>query len=212
MPTWTLDNAVFLQQEFPYTFYRPSDEIINRLELGKATVKLIFRFDNNNLEEPAAERMWVILDAVNEDGSYIGTLDNEPFYIKDLVAGDQITFRKEHIIQYDTLDDLNITDVNAEQIEKFRTKSLVSNHILNHSYPVGRLYREEPSDEGDNGWTLLSDLETQEYMDDHNNLQYVSIGKVLNIDDSFLHLLNAPVDSEFIRDEVSGQFFKAEEE
>jgi hypothetical protein len=212
MPTWTLDNAVLLQQESPYTFYRPSDEIIGRLEPGKATVKLIFRFDNNKPEEPAAERMWVMLDAINEDGSYIGILDNDPFYIKDLVAGDRIIFRKENIIQYDTLDDLNVTDVNGDNIEKFRAKSIVSNHILKDGYRVGRLYREEPSGEEDTGWTLMSDHETEEYVDDHHNLQYVAIGKVLNTDDSFLHLLDAPVDSEFIRDEITGQFFAVEDE
>lgn len=211
MPTWTLDNAVLLQKEFPYTFYRPSDDLIAKLEPGKTTVKLIFRFDNNDPDQPKAERMWVILDSINEDGSYSGTLDNDPYYIKDLIAGDLIKFKKEHIIQYDTLDDLNFPDLEHERMQAFLQKAFVSNHILVENYPVGRLYREEPYGEEHNGWTIMSDQETQEYVDDFRNLQYVAIGKVLNLDDSFLHILDAPVNSEFIKDDITGNFIKIDD-
>jgi len=37
-------------------------------------------------------------------------VDNDPFHIKDLNAGDLITFRSEHIIQYDAFDELVVED------------------------------------------------------------------------------------------------------
>jgi hypothetical protein len=211
MISWSLDNAVELQKKFPYTFYRPSDALIELLRPEQATVKLIFRFEPYNDEQPSAERMWVIINSINNDGTYTGTLDNDPYYIKDLKAGDKITFGKEHIIQYDTLDELDIEDENADQLELYLKKCFASNHIMNDGYQVGRLYKEEPYDEEHTGWTLMSDYETQEYVDDHNNLQYIAIGKVLNLDDSFIHLLNAPIGAEFCRDEATDTFYLSAE-
>ena len=211
MQSWSLENAVKLQKEFPYTFYRPSDAVIDMLEPEKATVKLIFRFEPYEDDQPAAERMWVIVNSINEDGTYIGTLDNDPYHIKDLKAGDKILFGKEHIIQYDTLDELEVEDIKAGIVEKYLKKCFVSNHIMHEGYRVGRLYREEFEEEEYTGWTFMSDYESQEYVDNHNNLQYVAIGTVLNNDDSFIHLLDSPVGSEFALDEVTNTFYKLED-
>ncbi|MBB5645895.1 DUF2185 domain-containing protein [Pedobacter cryoconitis] len=206
MPSWRLENTNEIREEAPYTFYRPSDDIIDKLKPGETTVKLIFSFESDEPEDPSAERMWVIMDSVDEDGNYSGTLDNAPFHIKDLSEGDSIVFRREHIIQYDTLEELIVEDPLAEVIQKFTKKCFVSNHIMNEGYLVGRLYREEIDDEDYSGWTMMSDYETQEYVDDVTNLQYISIGKVLNLDDSFIHLLDEPIGSEFSKDDETGSY------
>jgi len=84
---------------------------------------------------------------------------------------------------------------------------LVSNQIINDGFKVGRLYREDPEDEEDTGWVLMSNCEDQEYVDDSSNLQYITIGKVLNINDSFIHLLGEPIGCEFERDEITDTFY-----
>jgi hypothetical protein len=211
MQSWWLDNAVEIQKEAPYTFYRPSEAIIDRLKPEQATVKLIFRFDPYEQGQPSGERMWVIINAINEDGTYAGTLDNDPFHIKDLKAGDKVTFRREHIIAYDTLKELDIEDENSGKLEKYLKRCFVSNHIMHDDYKVGRLYREAADEEEYSGWTLMSDYETQEYVDDCTNLQYVAIGVVLNKDNSFIHLLDSPDGAEFARDEVTGGFYSVNE-
>ena len=207
MPSWKLENAVKIQKEAPYTFYRPSEIIIDQLKAGEATVKLIFKFDSDESDVPSAERMWVIIDAINEDGTFVGTLDNDPFHIKDLKAGDQIIFRREHIIQYDTLDELEIEDENEDNLEPYLKRCIVSNQIIKDNMPIGYIYREPPSEERDLGWHIMTGKETKEYLDDDNNFQYIAIGVVLNKDDGFIHLLNEPVGSEFRRDEITGTFF-----
>jgi hypothetical protein len=83
---------------------------------------------------------------------------------------------------------------------------------MNDGYKVGRLYREEPDEEDETGWVFMSDKETQEYVDNSENLQYISLGKVLNLDDSFIDLLNEPIGSEFMRDEITGTFYSSNEE
>ncbi len=137
----------------------------------------------------------------------IGTLDNEPFHIKDLKAGDSIVFRREHIIQYDTLDDLEIEDENEGKLEPYFKRCIVSNQIMQDRQQIGYVYREEPNEDIDSGWYVMSGNETDDYSDDSDNFQYIAIGVVLNKDDSFVHLLNEPIGSEFARDEVTGGFF-----
>lgn len=211
-PSWSLENAVEIQKEAPYTFYRPSDDVISRLKPGEATVKLIFCFERDEADLPSAERMWVLLEAINDDGIYTGKLDNDPFYIKDLKAGDEVRFGREHIIQYQTLDDeLDTADTEPDKLQQYFNRCYVSNQIMQEGYKVGRLYREEPENEKETGWTLLSDHESQEYVDDPDNLQYIAIGKVLNIDDSFIHLLDMPAGSDYARDNITGKFYLLEE-
>ena len=50
---------------------------------GEATVQLIFAIESDELVDAGAERMWVILDSMDNDGNYSGPLDNDPYYIKD---------------------------------------------------------------------------------------------------------------------------------
>ena len=210
MPSWKLEDANEIRKESPYTFYKPSEVIIDQLKPGESTVKLIFSFESEEPDVPGAERMWVIMESLDEFGNYSGILDNEPFHIKDLHAGDLVTFRREHIIQYDTLYELDIEDPLDEMIGKFAIKCFVSNHIMNEGYMVGRLYREETDDEDYSGWTIMSDYENQEYVDDVANLQYISIGKVLNIDDSFIDILDASVGADFSKDDKTGKYFSIE--
>lgn len=205
MRSWRLENAQEIQKEFPYTFYRPSDEVILKLKVGDI-VKLIFSFESDEPSVPGAERMQVIIQSINDE-YYIGTLDNDPYHIKDIQAGDQVEFKKENIIQFDTIEELDIEDTNGEIIEKYFKKCLVSNQIINDGFKVGRLYREDPEDEEDTGWVLMSNCEDQEYVDDSSNLQYITIGKVLNINDSFIHLLGEPIGCEFERDEITDTFY-----
>ncbi|MGY0641602.1 MAG: DUF2314 domain-containing protein, partial [Paraglaciecola chathamensis] len=80
--SWTLQDAQQLAADFPYTFYKPSNEVVSKLQPGNQ-VKLIFEFASDDPEAPSAERMWVeIYD--HKNGVYSGYLNNEPMYITDL--------------------------------------------------------------------------------------------------------------------------------
>src|SRR5262245_4049007 len=97
MPTWELVDADPIAAESPYTFYKPSRDLIARIRAGEL-VKLIFRFDSSDPKAPSAERMWVLVEDVLSDGGFRGRLDNEPRYITDLRLNDSIVFRPCHII------------------------------------------------------------------------------------------------------------------
>lgn len=179
--SWWLDDAQAIADKYPYTFYKPSPEVISMLRSGNQ-VKLIFVFDSEDPEAPRAERMWVDILEIT-DGRYVGALDNQPEYIQDLKPEDRVIFKDCHII------DTDLRDPVPAFSEKFVKRCFVTNNILYEEQKVGYLYREEPDQEDDSGWRFTTGTETNEYMDDSDNISYVSLGAVLREDDSFVDLL-----------------------
>ena len=191
--SWQLENAQKIADEFPYTFYKPSRQVIAQLEPGNQA-KLIFSFDSDESSAPQAERMWVEITEVSEDG-FFGYLDNDPAYIKDLKHRDPLQFEECHII------DTDLDDPVPSITEEYIKRCFVTNNILYEGESVGYLYREAPDDESDSGWRLSTGLESEEYMDNADNISYVSLGAVLREDDSFVDLLDSEIGVEFGRDE-----------
>jgi hypothetical protein len=195
--SWQLDNAQAIADEFPYTFYKPSEEVVSLLKPGNLA-KLIFRFESDDPEAPGAERMWVLITEVNGN-RFFGYLDNDPVYIKDLKYKDPVRFQECHII------DTDLDDPVPSITEKYIKRCFVTHNILYDGQPVGYLYREEPDYEDDSGWRFTTGTETDEYMDDSNNSSYVSLGAVLREDDSFVDLLDREAGVAFVKDD-EGRF------
>lgn len=168
-----------------------------RREVGNI-VKLTFQFDSSNSEHPSAERMWVQITEVNEE-KFKGKLDNHPFYLHELHAGDEIDFEHKHIIDHD----LELTEPNL--VDKYYDRCFVTKKILQENAPVNYIYREEPMEDDqdrdyvDTGWRILSGDESQEYMDNPENISLVSLGAVLSKDDSFIDLLESEIGTSFER-------------
>lgn len=205
--SWHLVNADEIAQKSKYTFYKPSQRIIEQLQTGNIC-KLIFEFESDNPEHPRAERMWVIIDSI-DNGKFAGHLDNTPLYIEDLKVGDTIEFQTEHII------DLDIDDDEPNLVEKYIDRCFATKRVIYEKNKIGYFYREEPMQGNkngfkDSGWRFLEGDESQEYLDDSENSQFVSLGFILNIDDSFIDLLEKPIGSAFIRDNETGQFKHAD--
>lgn len=203
-PSWSLVNADELAAEYKYTFYKPPRELIEKISVGEV-VKLIFRFESDDPEAPGAERMWVLVEEIRKDGTFKGRLDNDPKYIQDLKSDDPVIFSACHIINTDHDEDNNL-------VERYIKRCFVTNRVLNDGARAGYLYREEPDEEKDSGWRITANDESDEYMDDSNNCAYVSLGAVLNKDDSFIHLLDSPIGAAFIRDEETGEFVALQNE
>jgi hypothetical protein len=196
--SWFLADADRLAVEYKYTFYKPPPEAIVRIAPGD-TVKLIFEFSSDDPEAPSAERMWVEVGEIVAPNSFRGRLDNEPYHIKDLELGDPVEFEARHIIQtpHDSADNLP---------RKYVERCFVTSRVLYEGAPVGYLFREEPDHDDDSGWRVAANDESPEYMDDADNIHYVSLGAVLNRDAAFVDLLDSPIGSAFFRDAETGQF------
>ena len=75
---------------------------------------------------------------------------------------------------------------------------------------VGFMYREKADDAVDSGWRFLSGYESQEYMDDAENLALYDINTIANYDPEIIPFLESAIGSAFERDPISGQFRAAE--
>ncbi|WP_281991673.1 immunity protein Imm33 domain-containing protein [Aquimarina aggregata] len=205
--SWRLTDSEELALENKYTFYKPSREITKNLKVGNI-VKLTFEFDSSNSEHPSAERMWVQITEINEE-KFKGILDNHPFYLHELYAGDEINFEHRHIIAHD----LELSEPNL--VDKYYDRCFVTNKVLYDNAPINYIYREEPMkkdperDYVDTGWRILSGDEPDEYMNNSENLSLVSLGAVLSKDDSFIELLESEIGTSFERNE-NGIFEKIE--
>jgi len=193
---WWLEDVRLRRAEAPYTFYQPSEPLIARLAPGDSA-KLIFGFESQDPRAPAAERMWV--EITERDGDHFrGVLDNTPHFLRGLSLGDAIEFEAHHIADTGIGED--------DGLERFARRCFVTARVLRDGEPVGYLYREEPDRDDDSGWRIMAGDESDEYMDDPDNVYYVALGAVLNRDDSFLHLLDSPAGSAFGRDAGGADF------
>ena len=198
MPSWRLQNAAEQAAAHTYTFYKSGPDEIAQIRPGE-NVKLIFLFDSDDPAAPNAERMWVVVDTIDGAGGFSGRLDNDPRWITDLEPGDPVAFRDVHII--------NTEHDNPENIvNRYLPRCFVTQRVLREGSRVGYLYREEPDHEKDSGWRLTAGDESTEYLNEPGNIAFVSLGAVLNLDDSFVSLIESPVGSAFARDRDTGQF------
>ena len=82
--------------------------------------------------------------------------------------------------------------------------------ITVEGHAVGYMYREQPDNDSDSGWRFLAGTESQEYMDNANNISIYDVNTIANYDPTIIPLLTAPVGSAFERDPQSSEFTKVE--
>ncbi len=196
--SWKLEDAQKIANEFPYTFYKPSHDVVSLLKKGNLA-KMIFTFETTDPEAPRAERMWVEIEEV-VGNEFKGYLDNDPVHIKDIKYKDLICFNSCHII------DTDLKDPVPSIVDKYYKRCFVTTAILYEGARIGYLYREAPDNEEDSGWRILSGDEAEEYMDNIDNIHIVSLGAVLSVDDSFISLLDSDECSEYVFDQELGEF------
>ena len=207
MRSWYLADIEKQAKGFKYTFFVPPKSVIKRLDKGNE-VRLRFAIRTPEPEGPEAERMWVEITEKTEEG-YSGLLTNNPEYIDDLKLGDRIEFEAKHIM------DSDLKSEEEDLVEKYIHLCFVSNQIWLDGKKVGYLHRQESKGEWndgvfDSGWILQSGEEDEEYVQDSKNLRLLSLGAILNRDDSFIALLDSPVGSAYLWDEKKGEYVNLE--
>ena len=99
------ENGYYLEDAVWTAQYRddvdpPAEEFRDNLSVGQY-VKLLFRFAAEDAERKdyETERMWVLITDFDEDGYYIGTLENDPHHSSTLMCGDTIHFHSLHVME-----------------------------------------------------------------------------------------------------------------
>lgn len=94
-----LEDAVWMSQ-FRQDLSPPAEDVRENLSLGDHA-KLLFRF----ADEAAAradgqtERMWVKVTSFDDDGYYVGSLENDPEMARPIKKGDTVHFHPTNIAE-----------------------------------------------------------------------------------------------------------------
>lgn len=207
---YALEDPRPIKREAPYTFYLPPRGELAAIGAGDL-VKLMFR---SVPPSPVynAERMWVTVTAV-EGERLTGVLESDPHDIPKLRKGALVAFERHNVI--DLLKPGQPTKSEDETYESdwVYHRCLTDEGVCEGRLAVHYIYREEPemAREGDRfpdtGWRIRGDVRglTDEDVE-ARGVEYIAIGKVLNQDDSWVHLKDAPVGSAFIRNFETGEF------
>ncbi len=103
----------------------------------------------------------------------------------------------------------------ADQIEPLvegRGGCFATDMITVEGRKVGFMYREEPDNDIDSGWRFMAGGESQQYMDNPDNLGIYDVNTIANYDPDIIPFLDAPVGSAFERHRLSGQFVEVDYE
>lgn len=211
-PLFTLDDPRINASESPYTYFLPTPERLAAVSPGDH-IKLVFRPTVAGTKWDA-ERMWVKVETTTNDG-FTGALDNEPDDIPGLHAGHPVACKSWHVTAIAFAPEREAS-APPDTRREYWERCMVDQAVLDGELPIDYLYREtpdmgDPDDEHpDSGWRIRGDMRnaTDEEIETRQPA-YIALGTVLNADDSWLHLVDAPVGSAFRRDFVTGAYVPA---
>ena len=195
---WSLRDAELEKHRFPYTFYKPSDGVLDKLKAGDV-VKLVIEQKLPGSNVNSAQRASVEIMELSGE-KYTGRLLSRPDCIEGV--GPLVEFEGRNVFDTAYLDNQSV------ELERYAQHCKVANGVLYEHEKIFLLKRAPPDKDRDSGWTMLGENDFDEFIDDPYETALVSIGVVLNIEDTFIHLLDEPIGSEFLWDKAKNSFVK----
>lgn len=164
---YTLKDVVLENRINPRHFLKPTEEEIKNIQIGDE-VKLIFELSKPIENGCRAERMWVTVDSI--DGNhFIGTLDNKPYYITTINAGDKIEFFDRNIAAV-------ITQAPDIALKKF---AIISKRAIEKNEINWVVRTDDLCDEEDSGWQMFYGDEDEEFLENLENALLITLMEAL---------------------------------
>ena len=138
-----LEDVVKTHRAAPRTYSIPRADQRTALKVGDL-VKLVFQADRPSPRGFTAERMWVQVLEVLPHG-FVGALDNQPSFLRNLRPGDRIEFGPQHVAA------LSGSPTGLEL--PYGQFALVSREVVHGGWPTDA-HREPPADPKASGWVV----------------------------------------------------------
>lgn len=202
---YRIDDPRPIAESAPYTYFLPSENELLALAPGDLAKLLFVGMPGGPTYE--TERMWVMITQAAGE-ALTGRLDNAPSELHQLRPGDIVQLKRHQVIDILWDEAREIAPPSAPPRRDYWERCLVDRCVLDDGVPVYYLYREapEPSEADDSypdsGWRIRGDY--RDMSDEDLNaraVDYIALGKVLNADDRWRHLIDEPVGSAFILDD-----------
>lgn len=207
-----LDDPRPIAAAAPYTYDLPYPVELAALEPGDG-VQAIFR-EISGGRKYSAERMWVTIEQI-ADGFASGYLDNEPFDMPSIKHRDPVRIPLTHVISCTYADGKQRPAVPDRRT--YWDRCFVDACVVKGRSHADYLYREEPDmtregdDYPDSGWRIRG---TDEAIAEDERIaekpMYIALGKVLNADDRWLHLIDREIGCAFQWDANSDDYIALE--
>jgi hypothetical protein len=194
-----------------YTFRLPSAAHLNAIgngDLVKAVIRAVPPSRNFD-----AERLWIEVHSAGLEWLE-GTLSNEPVDMPKLSFGANIRLLRTHVISVEFKDAEKEKTLPTPQRE-FWERCRVDQQVLDGDLPIQRIYREAPrrmrrgDKYPDSGWRIRGDMRgvSKEKLA-RRKIAYTALGAVLNIDDSWVHLIDEPTGAAYEKNFEQGTFVR----
>jgi len=198
---WELEDIELAAAKKPESFFIARREEREGQQPG-AMVRLHFILKNPEKESPRAERMWVEVMETTSNGEYVGVLTNAPRFLKHIQQGSVLKFSSKHIAQ------IFIRKTDPRWIECGEKKALVSKMVFEPGQAIRFVYREDADDGDDSGWRLFAGHESQEYMDNPDNIRVCDVDWLLDFDPTIEAILRSPIGSVYEREDKPSDWQK----
>jgi hypothetical protein len=208
----TLNDPRPIAAEAPYTFFLPLPVELDAIEPDDM-VQAIFR-EIAGGRDYGAERMWITVETVGE-GFVSGRLCNTPFDMPSLKLDDYMRIPLTHVITVKFDEGKPSLDMAGPR--SYWDRCFVDACVVEGRCHADYFYREEPDmtrdgdKDPDSGWRIRG---TDEAIAEDARLgekpMYIALGKVLNADDRWIHLIDSPIGSAFQWDATRGDYIALE--
>lgn len=207
-----LDDPRPIAASAPYTYAMPWPEELAALGPDDGAQAIFHEIEGGR--QYGAERMWVLVERI-EDGYIVGRLDNDPIDMPSLKCGDPVRIPLTHVISCTYAEGKRAPEVPKRRW--YWERCFVDACVVESRSHADYFYREEPdmTRDGDkypdSGWRIRG---TDEAIAEDERLgekpMYIALGKVLNADDRWIHLIDSPLGSAFQWDATRGDYIALE--
>lgn len=87
--------------------------------------------------------------------------------------------------------------------------ALAPKQLVDNKLKVRFMYREAPDNEYDSGWRFFTGFETDEYVNNPDNIGLYDITTIIQIDKDIVPYLNSPEGSAFERENANDPFIES---